>query len=112
MTKIESISFFLNCDLSRERANQIGKLLGAIRNASSLDALKREAEVIQNQLWKLECDIEEIARKRMEAAESEFQRGAAKADLVAMWDAIPEDERKELTKAFSQGMYEQAMGVA
>lgn len=31
-------------------------------------------------------------------------------DLVGMWNAIPEAERKELTKAFAQGFNEQVRG--
>ena len=34
----------------------------------------------------------------------------AKSDLAGMWDAIPDDERAELTHAFAAGFAEQSKG--
>lgn len=34
----------------------------------------------------------------------------AKGDLAGMWDAIPDDERAELTRAFAAGFAEQSKG--
>lgn len=64
MSKLDRLTLAFNSDLAAQRADEIGKILAALRGAGSLEGARTEIEKIHNTFWRIECEKEERFRKQ------------------------------------------------